>query len=116
MIGVRDRTETVAVSEERTYDLHEAAAFLRMSPAVLRQKARQRLIKAAKPGKAWVFLERDLVAFLDRLYASPRQAPLSGSNQEIGACLSTDAAVSGGLGSQRRTVDEYRSLLGLPTD
>ena len=40
----------------RTLDLNEAAEFLRMSPAVLRQKARAGIIKGAKPGKRWVFL------------------------------------------------------------
>ncbi|MGB7933836.1 MAG: helix-turn-helix domain-containing protein, partial [Gammaproteobacteria bacterium] len=43
----------------RTLDLNEASEFLRMSPAVLRQKARSGIIKGAKPGKRWVFLECD---------------------------------------------------------
>ena len=47
-----------------TLDLHEAAQFLRMSPAVLRLHARQGRLKAAKPGKRWVFLEADLAAYL----------------------------------------------------
>jgi len=34
----------------RTLDLNEAAEFLRMSPAVLRQKARAGIVKGAKPG------------------------------------------------------------------
>lgn len=56
----------------RTLLLHEAAALLHMSPAVLRQKAHQGRIKAAKPGKAWVFLEDDLVAYLGSLYSQSR--------------------------------------------
>ncbi|WP_366946346.1 helix-turn-helix domain-containing protein [Nevskia sp.] len=100
---------------ERTYDLPEAARFLHMSPAVLRQKARMRQLKAAKPGKAWVFLERDLVAYLDRLYADPRQAPLSGSNVGGTTWESSNAVMSGGSTSLPRMDAEYANLLGLTT-
>ena len=48
----------------QTFNLEEAAEFLHMSPAVLGQKAREGLIRAAKPGKRWVFLEDDLVSYL----------------------------------------------------
>ena len=47
---------------ERTLDLREAAAFLRMVPAALRIKSKAGLIPGAKPGKKWVFLESDLSA------------------------------------------------------
>jgi len=96
-------------------DLEEAAAYLRMSPSVVRRRAAAKAIKAAKPGKAWVFLRRDLAAYLDALYLSPRQAPLSGSKQEIGAWQSSYAAKHGGSTSTRRTANEYDSLLGLRT-
>jgi hypothetical protein len=99
----------------RTYDLQEAAEYLRMSPAVLRQKAAQGRVKGAKPGKCWVFLERDLVDFLDRLYAATGQAPLSGSKQEIGACRSIDAVQPGGSVSHHPMASEYAALLGLTT-
>ena len=99
----------------RTLDLQEAAAFLRMSPAVLRQKARRGLVKAAKPGKRWVFLEDDLAVYLGQLYAGRRQAPLSGSNVEKSAWGYQDAVVSGGLNSAHRMASEYAALLGLAT-
>src|SRR4051812_638050 len=98
-----------------TLDLHEAAAFLRMSPAVLREKARRGLVKAAKPGKRWVFLDDDLAVYLGQLYAGRRQAPLSGSNVEKSAWGYQDAVVSGGSTSPHRTASEYAALLGLPT-
>jgi hypothetical protein len=98
----------------RTLDLQQAAEFLRMSPAVLRQKARQRAIKAAKPGKCWVFLEQDLVSYLDRLYSGGRQAPHSGSNQEKSEWGYLSEAVSGGSTSPRPVANEYATLLGLP--
>jgi hypothetical protein len=99
----------------RTFDLDEAAAFLHMSPAVLRQKAAQKLVKGAKPGKCWVFLEDDLVAYLGSLYSESRQAPLSGSSLEVSAWESTNAVMSGGSTSPIRTDAEYASLLGLKT-
>jgi len=43
---------------------------------VLRLHARQGRLKAAKPGKRWVFLEEDLATYLRQLYARRRQAPL----------------------------------------
>ena len=97
----------------RTLDLHEAAAWLRMSPAVLRLHARQGRLKAAKPGKRWVFLEDDLAAYLGQLYAGRRQAPLSGSNREKSSWGYTNAVMSGGSISPRRTASEYAALLGL---
>lgn len=97
----------------RTFDLHEAAQFLRMSPAVLRLHARQGRVKAAKPGKRWVFLESDLAAYLDELYARHRQAPLSGSNLEESKWGYTNAELSGGSISPCRMDSDYAALLGL---
>ena len=99
----------------RPLDLHEAAAWLRMSPAVLRLHARQGRLKAAKPGKRWVFLEEDLAAYLGQLYAAHRQAPLSGSNEEKSSWGYQNGVTSGGSPSPRRTAKEYDALLGLPT-
>jgi len=98
----------------RTLDLSEAAAFLRMSPAVLRQKARQGLVRAGKPGRRWVFLEDDLVAYLRSLYPVDGQAPRGGCKEES-LWLSRNAATGGGSASRRPTVSEYAALLGLPT-
>jgi excisionase family DNA binding protein len=99
----------------RTFDLHEAASFLRMSPAVLRRHAREGRLKAAKPGKRWVFLEDDLAAYLGQLYAGRRQAPLGGSNREKSSWGYTNAVMSGGSISPRQTAREYAALLGLTT-
>ena len=82
-------------SHMRTLDLNEAAAFLHMSPAALRQKAKAGVIQGAKPGKRWVFLEADLADHLRSLYAGPRQAPRSGCDKEA-SCHSTNAVVPGG--------------------
>ncbi len=69
-------------NEYHTLDLIEAAQFLRMSPAVLRQKAKRGIIPGAKPGKRWVFLERELAAYLRSLYSVSGQAPLSDCTPE----------------------------------
>src|SRR6185437_7281291 len=97
----------------RTLDLQEAAAFLRMSPAVLRLHARQGRLQAAKPGKRWVFLDEDLAAYLRQLYAVRRQAPLSGSTLEESIWESSNAVMSGGSTSSHLTASEYADLLGL---
>jgi hypothetical protein len=99
----------------RTLDLHEAAAFLRMSPAVLRLHARQGRVKAAKPGKRWVFLDDDLAQYLGQLYAARRQAPLSGSNEEKSSWGYLSGVTSGGSASPRHMASEYAALLGLAT-
>jgi hypothetical protein len=97
----------------RTLDLQEGAVFLRMSPAVLRLHARQGRLRAAKPGKRWVFLEEDLAAYLHQLYAVRRQAPLSGSDLEESKWESSNAVMSGGSTSPHHTASEYADLLGL---
>lgn len=84
-------------------------------PAVLRLHARQGRLKAAKPGKRWVFLEADLAHYLDQLYASRRQAPLSGSKKEESSWGYINAVMSGGSALSHRTVSDYANLLGLPT-
>ena len=58
----------------KTLGLHEAAAFLHCHPEELRRRAKAGGIPGAKAGRAWVFLEDDLAAYLRSLYAQPRQA------------------------------------------
>jgi hypothetical protein len=90
----------------RTFDLQEAATFLHMSPAVLGQKARRGLIRAAKPGKRWVFLEDDLVAYLHSLYSGGEQALSSGCESDL-----SYAAKRGGSASRTPAASEYDALL-----
>ncbi|MFC1772403.1 helix-turn-helix domain-containing protein [Pseudomonadota bacterium] len=99
----------------RTLDLKAAAAFLHMSPATLRQRAKTGMIPGAKPGKRWVFIESDLVAYLQTLYSGTVQAPLSDCDEGNTLCHSTNAAIPGGFASQRPMASEYAALLGLKT-
>ncbi len=57
----------------KTLTLIEAAELLHMNAEALRQKEKARIIPAAKPGKCWVFIESDLLAYLRSLYGSSRQ-------------------------------------------
>ena len=50
--------------------LEQAAEFLHLHPVTLQRKARRGEVPASKPGKRWVFLEIDLVAFLRAQYSS----------------------------------------------
>jgi hypothetical protein len=98
----------------RTFDLQEAAAFLRMNAETLRQKAKAGLIPGAKPAKCWVFFEADLVIYLRSQYAKPRQA-VRVATKEVPVCHSTAEQKSGGLISTPPADNEYASLLGLTT-
>ena len=48
----------------KTYNLEEAAEFLKMNPEGLRRLAANKKIPAGKPGKCWCFLEEDLVNYI----------------------------------------------------
>ena len=73
----------MTMTNEHTLTLKEAANFLHMAPATLREKAASGTIPAAKPGKRWVFLESELVAFLKAGYPNSGKASLSGSDTEV---------------------------------
>lgn len=94
-----------------TFTLIEAAAFLKMHPEELRRRAKQGLIPGAKAGRAWVFVDEDLVAWLRSRYASPMEPML---NKEVLLCPSTKGMQSGGSISSLQQENEYADLLGLP--
>jgi hypothetical protein len=105
-------------ADDTTLDLQQAAAFLHMSPAVLRQKACRGIVKGAKPGKCWVFLKSDLVLYLHSLYPMPdcyqsEQTPCS-DWKEVSPCHSINAVKSGGSALPPPEASEYANLLKLP--
>lgn len=57
-----------------TLSLEEAAEFLRMNPESLRQRAKAGIIPGAKPGKCWVFLQQDLVNYIQSHYTCQSRA------------------------------------------
>jgi excisionase family DNA binding protein len=58
-----DRAGALAVPM-RTYDIHEAADFLKIDRSTALDLAGTGELPGAKIGRAWVFLEADLVAYL----------------------------------------------------
>ncbi|WP_092593211.1 helix-turn-helix domain-containing protein [Pseudidiomarina indica] len=99
----------------KTYDLHQAAKYLCMSASHLGELARCKRIKAAKPGKRWVFLEKDLVEYLDALYSSGVNTPQQGCDEEESSWHCINVGTSGGLASRRQVVKEYNKLLAPKT-
>ncbi len=96
----------------KTHNLAGAAHFLRIHPEELRQRAKAGRVPGAKIGRAWVFLEDDLVAYLRSHYPSPRQALQVTLGKEV-ECHLSNATQSGGSKSELPTESEYADLLGL---
>jgi hypothetical protein len=96
-----------------TFTLMQAAAFLKVHPEELRQRAKAGLIPGAKVGRAWVFLEDDLAAYLRSLYSRHRQALQVTLRKEVEACHFADVVQSGGSMSSPHPGNEYAALLGL---
>jgi hypothetical protein len=94
-------------------DLKQAAAFLRCHPEELRRRAKAGIVPGAKVGRAWVFLEEDLAAYVRSLYSQRRQA-LQVTLRKESSCHFADAAVSGGSTSTPHPGNEYAELLKLP--
>jgi len=77
----------------KTLSLPEAAAFLHCHPEWARQQAKQGRIPGAKPGKSWVFIEEDLVAYLRGHYSDGSQIA-QGLKQEKTSCPSTNEKIA----------------------
>ena len=96
-----------------TLTLVEAAAFLKVHPEELRQRAKAGLIPGAKVGRAWVFLQDDLASYLRSLYSRHRQALQVTLRKELENCHFADAVQSGGSTYSLPAENEYANLLGL---
>ena len=95
----------------KTLTLKEAAAFLKIHPVTLQEKARAGEIPGAKIGRAWVFIEADLLECIRLKYA--RRA-LQGDMEAV--CHSSNARTHLTGGSRSPTVDdEYSKVLELRT-
>ncbi|WP_342228008.1 helix-turn-helix domain-containing protein [Rickettsiella endosymbiont of Rhagonycha lignosa] len=99
----------------KTFNLEEAAEFLKMSSGGLRRLAANKKITAAKPGRSWCFLEEDLVNYLRSLYDSSCNQVSQGvsNNRREKIWHSTRETKFGGL-TLPTTVREYKNRLGLP--
>lgn len=82
----------------KTFNLKEAAEFLKMHPETVRYRTKAGDLPGAKPGKNWVFLEEDLVEWIRNQYVT--------QERQIEKIVPF-----GGTGSRRRTAKEYADLL-----
>src|SRR5690349_638922 len=96
-----------------TLTLRQAAAFLHIHPVTLQDKARVGEIPGAKIGRAWVFVEIDLLEYIRSQY---RRRALQGERTEVSLCHSSSATTHRTGGSSLSTTDDaYSTALGLPT-
>jgi hypothetical protein len=72
----------------RTLDLEEAAAWLKIHPNRLQERAKAGEIPGAKIGKRWVFIEEDLALYVRSKY---REEPCSFEGEIHGTSHSSAA-------------------------
>ncbi|MFC7289673.1 helix-turn-helix domain-containing protein [Herminiimonas glaciei] len=94
----------------KTFDLKEAASFLKLHFEEVRRRAKAGIIPGAKVGKRWGFIEDDLADYMRSLYAQPRQA-LQVGHKEENLCHSQNAVRRGGLASPQQMASELDALL-----
>ena len=95
----------------QTLTLAEAAAFLKMHPEEVRNRAKRGVLPACKPGRRWVFIDEDLAAFLRDRYASKRQALRVASEKGRTAWPYASEATSGGSISLPHRASAYEEAL-----
>lgn len=83
----------------KSYSIIEAAKLLKLHPNTLGERAKAGIVKAYKPGRAWVFLEADLLTYLETCTQ----------------CQSTSAEKRGGSTSFIKE-SAFDDLLALPTN
>jgi len=96
-----------------TWNLEQAAHYLKLHPEELRRRAKAGLVPAAKIGKCWVFIPNDLADFVRSLYAHEWQALQVRLGKETDPCQLLNVATLGGLISSPQMGNEYDVLLGL---
>jgi excisionase family DNA binding protein len=95
-----------------TFNLLEAADYLKVHWQTLRRKAKSGEIPAAKLGRRWVFLQIDLVSYLRSHYSTSRpRSQVQQSEGESLCCTNDPIRDSGGARSQHRMENEYNNLL-----
>ncbi|HEC73012.1 MAG TPA: DNA-binding protein [Methylophaga aminisulfidivorans] len=102
----------VMENDDEVFNLHEAAAFLKMHWQTLREKAVRGEIPAAKPAKQWVFIKSDLVSYLRSFYSRSWLGLQVQQNGGSSLCCISDQTQSfGGANSPHQTDSEYENLL-----
>lgn len=99
----------------KTFNLKEAASFLKKSIEVTRRAAANGKIPAAKVGGTWVFLLDDLVEFLRSRYATSAETSWGVIEKDRSKLWpSTNVITSGGSLFAEKDI-AYRKAAGLPT-
>ena len=96
-----------------TLNLRSAAALLKIHPVTLQGLARAGVVPGAKIGRAWVFIEVDLLEFIR---SKCTRRALQGDSTEVSECHSSNVRTHriGGSNSTTRE-DDYSKVLALPT-
>lgn len=94
----------------RTFNLIEAAEYMKVHPETLRGK---KDIPRARIGRAFVFIEDDLLAYMRAQYSPQAQGEQKGT--PCSNLRNEKAARTGGSPGRLPMDTEYASLLGLPT-
>ena len=92
------------MSDTKTLTLEEAAEFLKIHPVTLSVKAASGEVPAAKIGRAWVFLEIDLITHIRSKYKM--RALESDNGKETLTCHSTNARIPLFGGSKSPSVEK----------
>ena len=95
----------------RTYDINEVAEFLRIDRTTALQLAADGVLPGAKVGRAWVFLEDEVVGYLRDVTRTQTQARRSQLDAKDALGI---AAIHPRRGSKsrRRDLPELPELLG----
>jgi hypothetical protein len=98
----------------QTFNLKEAAIFLKKSTEATRRAAANGKIPAAKVGQRWIFLLDDLVEFLRSRYATPAETSWGVIDKDRRKIWrSTNEMTSGGSLFVEKDI-AYRKAVGLP--
>ena len=99
-------------SDSQTFNLREAADFLKIHWQTLRKSACAGEVPAARIGRRWVFLREDLVSYLRSHYSTGRPRSQVQQNEGDSLCCTNDPIRdSGGVLSPHLTEREYSNLL-----
>lgn len=94
----------------KTLNLNQAAELLRIHPITLQRCAASGEIPGAKVGRAWVFVDADLIEYIRSKYTPKRQD--AGVEE---TCLSKEKVVPIGITNLQSREKQYSALLERPT-
>ncbi len=97
----------------KTLSLRQAAKLLKLHPETLRARAASGEIRAAKPGRSWVFLQDDLLDYLRSLAHTNNGERRNPSMNFGGKLCSTNDVKFGISGSRPPMVKGYAEALEL---